>query len=133
MLTRRKKILIAIPTISIVFGGFALASLNLSKNQFVLFLFTFIAVVSILEIIAIRIDEKSIGVSEKDVSFELINKSGKVLQDCTSKSGKVIIGGEIWNAMSAEHQTILAGTEIEVINRQGLTLSVKPKKDIIEA
>jgi len=94
---------------------------------------TFIALVSILEIYAIKKEEKSTDISKEDFSLELIGKSGKVIQDITSEGGKVIIGSEIWNAICEDKSKILSGTKVEVINRQGLTLFVKTKPDNIEA
>jgi len=60
MLTRKKRIIIAILTILVVGGGMVIADKNLSENQFLLVLFSVIALGSILEIFAAKREQRLI-------------------------------------------------------------------------
>jgi membrane-bound serine protease (ClpP class) len=54
----------------------------------------------------------------------LIGKVGKVLEDVDSENGKIFVEGEIWRAVS--EQPIPKGVKVIVIEKEGLTLKVKP-------
>jgi membrane-bound serine protease (ClpP class) len=56
----------------------------------------------------------------------LTEESGEAVSDINSKSGKVFVRGEYWNAVS--DKKIKNGTEIEVVEVNGLRLKVKKKE-----
>lgn len=53
----------------------------------------------------------------------LLYQRGKAVQPLTPQ-GKIMINGELWNAVSLNGETIAAGEKVEVISREGLTLYV---------
>ncbi|QBQ53483.1 NfeD family protein [Nitrosococcus wardiae] len=53
----------------------------------------------------------------------LLYQRGKAVQPLTPK-GKIMINGELWNAVSLNGENIEAGAYVEVISREGLTLYV---------
>jgi membrane-bound serine protease (ClpP class) len=56
----------------------------------------------------------------------LTEESGEAVSDINSKGGKVFVRGEYWNAVS--DKKIKNGTEIEVVEVNGLRLKVKKKE-----
>ena len=63
-------------------------------------------------------------------SYSLINKRGIVTMDINpmEATGLVKVNGEIWSAKSLDESIIAKGTEIEVINIDGVKLIVSPIK-----
>lgn len=63
-------------------------------------------------------------------SYSLIHKHGIVTIDINpiEASGQVKVNGEIWSAKSQDESVIPQGTEIEVINIDGVKLIVEPIK-----
>lgn len=53
----------------------------------------------------------------------MLYQSGEALEPL-SPAGRVSVGGEIWNAVSASGEPIGVGERVEVISRQGMTLRV---------
>ncbi len=56
----------------------------------------------------------------------LIDKVGKVIEDVGPEEGKIFVEGEIWKAISDE--PIPKGEKVIVVEKDGLTLRVKPLK-----
>ena len=63
-------------------------------------------------------------------SYSLINKHGIVTMDINpiEATGLVKVNGETWSAKSQDESIIAKGTEIEVINIDGVKLIVAPIK-----
>ena len=63
-------------------------------------------------------------------SYSLINKRGIVTMDINpmEATGLVKVNGEIWSAKSQDESVITKGTEIEVLNIDGVKLIVSPVK-----
>ncbi len=53
----------------------------------------------------------------------LLYQTGEVVEPL-SPTGRVLINGELWNAVSLSGEAIEKGEQIEVISRDGLTLYV---------
>lgn len=53
----------------------------------------------------------------------MLYETGETLE-ALSPGGRVRVGGEIWNAVSASGEPIAAGERIEVLSREGMTLRV---------
>lgn len=54
-----------------------------------------------------------------------VGRTGRVV-DRLDPEGTVRMGGELWRARSSDGHTIDAGTEVEIVDRSGLTLLVRP-------
>lgn len=63
-------------------------------------------------------------------SYSLINKRGVVTMDINpiEATGLVKVNGEIWSAKSKDESSISKGTEIEVLDIDGVKLIVSPIK-----
>lgn len=63
-------------------------------------------------------------------SYSLINKHGIVTMDINpiEATGLVRVNGEIWSAKSQDESIIVKGTEIEVLDIDGVKLIVSPVK-----
>lgn len=63
-------------------------------------------------------------------SYSLINKHGIVTMDINpiEATGQVKVNGEIWSAKSQDESIIPQGTEIEVLDIDGVKLIVSPVK-----
>lgn len=63
-------------------------------------------------------------------SYSLINKHGIVIMDINpiEATGQVKVNGEIWSAKSQDESIIPQGTEIEVLDIDGVKLIVSPVK-----
>ena len=63
-------------------------------------------------------------------SYSLINKHGIVTMDINpiEATGQVKVNGEIWSAKSQDESIIVKGTEIEVLDIDGVKLIVSPVK-----
>lgn len=63
-------------------------------------------------------------------SYSLINKHGIVTMDINpiEATGLVKVNGEIWSAKSQDESIIVKGTEIEVLDIDGVKLIVSPVK-----
>lgn len=63
-------------------------------------------------------------------SYSLLGKHGIVISDIEplESVGQVKINGEVWSAKTEDDSSIKKGTEIEVINIDGVKLIVKPTK-----
>ena len=55
----------------------------------------------------------------------MLGKVAAAVTSVSEQSGKVVMEGEYWNAVSAV--PIEAGQPVEIVSIQGLTLTVKPK------
>lgn len=66
----------------------------------------------------------------KTNAYSIIGKNGFVTKEIDNKkgSGQVKIGTETWSAKSTEDENILLGTEIEVVEIDGVKVVVKPVK-----
>ena len=53
----------------------------------------------------------------------MLYQCGKVVQPLVP-NGKVMVNGELWNAISLSGEPIDVGTMVEVISSEGLTLNV---------
>ena len=62
--------------------------------------------------------------------YSIIGKNGIVIEDInvTSGTGQVKIKGEVWSALCDENITIPKGTEITVLEIQGVKVYVEPIK-----
>ena len=59
---------------------------------------------------------------------QLIGKVGRVVSELTPR-GEVMVEGQIWRAESLSGQ-VKQGVEVEIVNREGLLLRVKPKQTV---
>lgn len=75
--------------------------------------------------------------NDKNVStnvYSIIGKKGLVIEDINIVEGKgqVKIDGEVWSAICNGNSTILAGTEIEVLEIRGVKALVEPINSTIK-
>ena len=65
--------------------------------------------------------------------YSIIGKKGIVIEDInvTSGTGQVKIKGEVWSALCDENITIPKGTEVNVLEIQGVKVFVEPLKSTI--
>lgn len=66
----------------------------------------------------------------KTNAYSIIGKTGIVVKEINSKTGygQVKIGTETWSAKTAQDETIPLGSQIEVIEIDGVKVVVKPIK-----
>jgi membrane protein implicated in regulation of membrane protease activity len=105
--------------------GLILIEKHLSRIQVFALIAGIVALVSVIEIIAIVLEEKHEVSQSSRGSFEMVGRRGLVLKQC-SPEGTVKIGSEIWTAVIANGTTLREGEEIIVTGRQGLKLLVEP-------
>lgn len=58
---------------------------------------------------------------------KLLGSSGTAVEQVTSTAGAVKIAGEVWGARSYDESVIPEGTEVEVLEMDGITAVVYPK------
>ncbi len=58
---------------------------------------------------------------------KLLGSPGVAIAEITPTSGEVKIAGEVWSARSYDGSPIAPGTEIEVLERDGVTVVVYPR------
>jgi len=57
--------------------------------------------------------------------YDLKGMTGVVTETVTSKSGKIRVGGEIWDARCGDGQ-ILPGSQVQILSRESLRVLVSP-------
>lgn len=72
---------------------------------------------------AIKAQKKKITTGQEG----LIGEEGQVMENFRNGSGRILVHGEYWNAISENHENPTQGTPVEVIGKKGMTLIVKPK------
>ncbi len=85
---------------------------------------------SLLSFVLIRPIWKKYLLNTKDIKTNadaLIGKIGMVTEDIDNKenSGRVAIDGDDWRAVSENEEIIEAGSQVEVVNRESIILTVK--------
>lgn len=62
-------------------------------------------------------------------AFSIIGKKALVIKEINSHSvGQIKINGEVWSAESENNETILEGSEVEIVKINGVKAIVKPVK-----
>lgn len=62
-------------------------------------------------------------------AFSIIGKKALVIKEINSHSvGQIKINGEVWSAESENNETILGGSEVEIVKINGVKAIVKPVK-----
>jgi len=64
---------------------------------------------------------------------KLLGSPGTAIEEITPTSGEVKIAGELWSARSYDASVIAAGTEIEVLEMDGITAVVYPRHKPLSA
>lgn len=60
-------------------------------------------------------------------AFSIIGKKALVIKEINSHSvGQIKINGEVWSAESENNETILEGSEVEIVKINGVKAIVKP-------
>lgn len=63
----------------------------------------------------------------RSTTSQILGSSGVAIEQVTSSTGAVKISGQTWSARSYDESVIPAGTEIEVLEIDGVTAVVYPK------
>jgi membrane-bound serine protease (ClpP class) len=98
------------------FEGFLLTIIGVAAATAAFFIFALGAVLKI------RKKRAQVGAEE------LIGKVTKAETEITEEGGTVKIGGEFWNARTADGEKIKEGENVEIVDRDGLTLIVKRRE-----
>ena len=114
-----------------IIGAIALtkARKNLSSLQEFVLMLGILAVLCILEVVFIWLQNRHKKTTLSGSPFELIGMKGVVKADC-SPTGTVEVGQETWSAVSVDGEILKSGEMITVIDRQGLKLIIKKATDI---
>lgn len=66
----------------------------------------------------------------KTNAFSIIEKKALVIKEINSHSvGQIKINGEVWSAEAENDETIIEGSEVEIVKINGVKAIVKPVKD----
>lgn len=63
----------------------------------------------------------------RSAASTILGSSGTAMDEITPTSGEVKVAGELWSARSYDASVIEAGTEVEILEMDGITAVVYPK------
>ena len=78
----------------------------------------------VLEILGNWLENQQKGSPDSGTYFDMAGKIGIVQKECTPE-GTVIVGQELWGAISKSHEPLRPGQKIVVKGRQGMQLYVE--------
>jgi membrane protein implicated in regulation of membrane protease activity len=101
-----------------------MADEGLSSSQMFLLISGLVALSCALEILVVWWENKHKPEIDIGSPFEMVGRHGVVEKEC-SPEGTVIIGNEIWSAISFNQQSLKPGIDVTIKERQGLKLYVE--------
>lgn len=121
---------LGLTTIWFSVGALAASLIALIGGPIPLQLAVFLAVSIILLYFTRPLAEKRLKVGHEKNSLEqIIGQTALVTKDILPHStGQAKLNGQIWTAVSADHQVMEKGKEVTVVRIEGVKLVVSPKK-----
>ncbi|MCK4483594.1 MAG: NfeD family protein [Candidatus Thorarchaeota archaeon] len=68
--------------------------------------------------------------TESQQIYNLVGMTAVVISTVTSKSGKVRLGSEIWDALCDEGTDFPTGSKVRIVSRESLKVHVGPTEDV---